>query len=140
MKTTLFTVAIFCFAAYGCKKSSQPESIYTKQVAGTRKFIHISDWEIGAPHNPQSVDTDTVTLNIQYVNAGTIEINSTILTYSPGKSTDSTVIFFYTADPSGTGTGITAQLYYSPVSNSIYYSVYDFVSSGGQGTDTYQSL
>lgn len=115
------------------KKNEQSGSPYTKQITATWTCRHIAEFQ--SPPNIPKHDTDTVALNIQYVNDATVEINSLQLTYSPN-STDSQLIFEYST-PGNTTPHKDATLRCNRFTNTIYYNLYDFVSSGGQTNDTY---
>ena len=134
MKHSLFILTIICFSFCGCKKNSQSGSPYTKSMSGTRHYKHNGIFYLnGVPTNT----TDTVSLEIQYLNDGTVEINTTILTYNPAKSSDSALVFEHTSSSSD---DVAATLSYNHFDSSVYYQISVHISAAGETDNSYWSF
>ncbi len=138
---TFLGMAWALFFAVGCKKpsSSQPGSPYAKLIAGSRNFLEQSTLTIG---NQPTTVFDTVTLDIQYINDVTLEINSVKLYYSSTGSDSNSIVFTYINAPTSSNPPpyIDAELIYDPKTNYIYYSISDYISAGGSSQTDYRSF
>lgn len=137
MKGILFASSIMLLALGGCGKKSQPTGTpYTKQVAGTRNYAHVSYRSFNDPTKSPVTVTDTVALSIEYVNDATINIQSYTLVYNSGASSDNKCVYNAVF---GDMAPATVKLIYERTANSIDFRI-DSYEISTPNYDTYHSL
>lgn len=137
MKRVLFTSAILIAALSSCKKKDvHPGPPDTKQLAGTRSYMHIRSTSIMGNPSSSIADTDTVALNIEYIDDGTINVRSYTLIYNQDQSTDSTCFYSWHETNYQTSVFLT----YYRLFNRIEFGISNHISAAGSSGEYYQSL